>query len=197
MSGKKERIIVSWDEAQAIRFEEVPVPPVLAGLAVRPEHLTYHHAAIYYADHAEWYEHLHKLLTKLALSVMERYQLRQVLTTLTLGWDTALAEAALELHVPFTATLPFANFYAHWDTVHKQRFLRLRNKADEVVMVSQGKYAPWKLSKANQYKIEQSDLLLVLWDGLEPHTKRDLRLAERQGKEMVHLWETWKSKKLI
>jgi uncharacterized phage-like protein YoqJ len=99
--------------------------------------------------------------------------------------------------VPFTATLPFANFYAHWDKVHKQRFLRLRNKADEVVMVSQGKYAPWKLSKANQYKIEKSDLLLVLWDGLEPHTKRDLRLAERQGKEMVQLWETWKSKKLI
>jgi uncharacterized phage-like protein YoqJ len=197
MSGKKERIIVSWDEAQAIRFEEVPVPPVLAGLAVRPEHLTYHHEAIYYSDHADWYEHLHKLLTKLALSVMERYQLRQVLTTLTLGWDTALAEAALELQVPFTATLPFAEVQAPWGTVHKQRFVRLRNKAAEVVMVSQGKYAPWKLSKANRYKIEQSDLLLVLWDGFEPHTQRDLRYAEHQHKDIVQLWETWKRTKLI
>lgn len=197
MAGKKERIIVSWDESQVVHLETAPVPPVLSGLAVRPEHLTYHREAIYYADHAEWYEHLHKLLTKLALEVMERYQLRQVLSTLTLGWDTALAEAALELHIPLTVALPFADAQVRWDTVHKQRFTRLKNKADEVVMVSYGKYTPWKLAKTNRYKIEQSDVLLVLWDGLEPHTKRDLHIAETHGKEIVQLWETWKTKKLI
>lgn len=186
-----EELVVSWDDSPAIHVERVPSPPTVTGVGVRPERLTYHGPAIYYPSHAEWYEYMHRRLTHLASVALKTHRAAQVITSLTLGWDTALAEAATALQIPVRVALPYMGLQTHWHLEHKQRYSRLVAKAEEVTTLHQGGYKPWKFKQAHVFRILESDLLFMLWDGVDSTGKELITLSRKHEKEVVNLWGSW------
>jgi uncharacterized phage-like protein YoqJ len=188
--------IISWDDSAVIHVEEVS-SLVVCAVGMRPEYLTYFGKAIYYPDKAEWYQHMDKQLVHMLQTWLERYPVKEVFSSLALGFETALAEAALKCHIPFHAVLPFEHLPDKWSSEHKQRFQNLLGKASTTYVVSPGPYQPWKQGKALMYNLSRCDLVLTLWDEKEKHTKATLKAVEKAQKEMIPMWDHWKTYKMV
>ncbi len=184
--------VVSWGDSQAIQIDYAPPPPTVAGISVRPDRMTSHGKTIYYPSNAEWYEFMHRRLTKLAAIALKTHEAAKVLSNMSLGWDTALAEAASALSIPLVVMLPFHGVQAQWSLYHKQRFSRLLSKASEVITLYQGGYKPWKLIEAQNKTLLDSNLILALWDGNDEHVKELVALAHKNELEVINLWKSWR-----
>ncbi len=112
-----------------------------------------------------------------------------------LGWDQALAEAALNKHYPLHLYLPFRGFDARWPQESKDRLVRIAIDAQEydgnVKFISEEGYAPWKMQKRNEAMVDASDLVLALWDGSSGGTANCIRYAEKVGKPVINLWNKY------
>jgi hypothetical protein len=183
-------VVVSWDEPQAIQVEVRPPPPAIAGAAVRPDRLTYLGPSIFFPSKGEWYEHMHRRLTRLAVVALRRYRAGRVVSTLSLGWETALAEAATSTGLPLTVLLPFKGAQSGWALFQRQRFGRLLAKADSVETLHQGKKA-WMRGRAQRTAAARADVLLVLWDERDASVEGVIREARGSGTAVVNLWPSW------
>ena len=61
----------------------------------------------------------------------------------------------------------------------------------EVVFVSEPGYAAWKMQVRNKWMVDNSDLVLALWNGTDGGTANCVRYAEKVGKPITNLWERW------
>lgn len=116
-----------------------------------------------------------------------------VITGMALGWDQAVAQACINLDLPFTAAVPFDGMERIWPDAAKARWVWLLKHAKEAHIVSPGDYAPWKLQKRNEWMVDRADLVFALWDGSSGGTANCLAYAERRRKRVVNLWSQWSS----
>lgn len=107
---------------------------------------------------------------------------------MALGWDTALAEAALMLQIPYVAAIPFKGQESAWPAVSQQTFNFLVQHASEVVIVCDGSYAAWKMQKRNQWMVDHSDRVCALFDGSPGGTANCVKYALEGGKPIDNLW---------
>ncbi len=75
-------------------------------------------------------------LVVLARRALAEHRPDWVVSGMALGWDQALAEAALDLGLPLVAALPFEGQAARWPEVSQQRYRRILARADRVVVVT-------------------------------------------------------------
>lgn len=116
-----------------------------------------------------------------------------VISGMALGWDSALAEAACQLEIPWTAAIPFEGQESRWPKQSQDIYKKTLMFAEKVVYVSEPGYAVWKMQKRNEWMVDNSDLVLALWDGSDGGTANCVRYANKVGKEVVNLWETYDS----
>jgi uncharacterized phage-like protein YoqJ len=116
---------------------------------------------------------------------------------MALGWDMALAEAAVELGIPFVAAVPFEGQESAWPPASQVDYRNLLGMASEVKIVCPGKYAAYKMQVRNQWMTNNCDLLLVLWDGSPGGTGNCVRYAEKIGRPMINLWANWTDQHLV
>lgn len=152
---------------------------VVAGTGHRPEKLGGHS------------EQIHQRLRDLARAALIHYGPSKVISGMALGWDTALAEAALDLGIPLVAAVPFAGQESRWPAASQERYRAILARATEVVIVSMGSYGVWKMQVRNEWMVDRCDKLLTLWDGSEGGTGNCVAYAKRVQREMAHLWSTW------
>lgn len=115
----------------------------------------------------------------------------KVITGMALGWDTALALAARQLSIPYIAAVPFVDQQKMWPQKSKNLFVDLLATADSIKYVCEPGYAPWKMQKRNEWMVDNSDMVLALWDGSNGGTANCVRYAENKNKEIVNLWELY------
>lgn len=113
-----------------------------------------------------------------------------------LGWDQALAEAALRLNLPLTLALPFPGFWSKWPKRSQDNLEYMVSRADKVVYVCEEGYAPWKMQERNKWMVDNSDSVLALWNGTDGGTANCVRYAEKVGKPIVNLWEMYAAKQM-
>lgn len=136
-------------------------------------------------------------LRKLAEQELKTIAPERVLTGMALGWDQVVAEACLNLSIPFLAYIPCDNQDAPWMQADKIRYQHLLGLAAEVVNVSPGHYTAWKMFKRNEALVDNCDMLLTLWDGdYSGGTGRCVMYAERQRLvrptlQIRHCWDLW------
>lgn len=112
----------------------------------------------------------------------------QCISGMALGFDTWAAEACIELNIPFIAAVPFDGQDKVWGKTDKEKYQYLLDKAKEVIIVSEGGYAAWKLFKRNEYIVDNSDIIIAGFDGKKfGGTFQCLNYAKRQNKEIVLL----------
>lgn len=130
-------------------------------------------------------------LVDLARAALLHYRPEKVISGMALGWDTALALAALELGIPLIAAIPFEGQEKAWPAVSQARYRDILSRATEIVIVSAGRYSGWKMQVRNEWMVDRCDILLALWDGSEGGTRNCLRYAERKGTQVSNLWVSW------
>lgn len=121
---------------------------------------------------------------------LERIGPSQVISGMALGWDQALAQAALDLSIPLVAAVPFLGFGSRWPTSAQYRCTALLCAATEIEVVSEtpGTRA---LQRRNEWMVDRAGLMLALWDGSWGGTFNCIQYANRRDVEVLNLWPAW------
>jgi uncharacterized phage-like protein YoqJ len=130
-------------------------------------------------------------LIDLARAALMKYRPDEVVCGMALGWDTALALAAIELGIPLTAAVPFEGQERTWRPEQQQLFRSILARATEVVVVSPGGYAIWKMQVRNEWMVDRATGVLALWNGSGGGTGNCIQYARARQVEIVNLWTTW------
>lgn len=157
---------------------------IVAGTGHRPEKLGGHTKRI--AD----------ALTALARDWLQEHRPAKVISGMALGWDQALAQAALDLGIILEAAVPFEGFESRWPETSQKKYWLLREAASEVHIVH-----PFPgtigLHRRNEWMVDRADMMLALWDGSWGGTFNCLRYAEKKRVQVENLWSRWQMREML
>ncbi len=123
-------------------------------------------------------------------AALETYRPLYAISGMALGVDQWAAEICLELGVPFVAALPCDAMDAMWQSLYRLRLRELLKKAAEVVVVSPGPYAAWKMQKRNEWMVDHCNKLLAVHDGSRGGTWNCLAYAAQVKRDVERLqWQ--------
>lgn len=94
-----------------------------------------------------------------------RLQPEKGISGMALGVDQDFAEECIALGIPFLAAVPFKNQSGAWPEASRAHYDYLLEMAAEVVVVSGGAYATWKMQARNVWMVDACTELLAVWDG--------------------------------
>jgi uncharacterized phage-like protein YoqJ len=130
-------------------------------------------------------------LAEFAIEQLQELKPRKVISGMAIGWDTALAQAALSLRIPYIAAIPFFGQEKLWSHADQQMYLKLVQDASEVVIVCQGGFESHKMQIRNRWMVDRCDLVLALWNGRAGGTGNCVRYVEERRRAMKNVWKEW------
>ncbi len=139
-------------------------------------------------------ENINGTLAMFAIDVIERLDLKPsaIISGMALGWDIAVARAALRLEIPLIAAVPFKGQESKWPWKAQVQYHAILKFASEVVIVSEGGYEAWKMKRRNRWIVDNSERLVALWDGSDGGTAHCVEYANQVGrKQVVNVWGAW------
>ena len=152
---------------------------ILAGTGHRPNKLI-----------GGYSEEAHQFLVYFIETLLITLPITSVLSGMALGFDQALAQAAINRGIPLTAVVPFKGMWTRWPPPSVSRFNSIMDKADKVVVISEtNTVAAFQLR--NQYMVDHCDTLVALWDGTPGGTANCVRYAQAVHCNMMQLWEDY------
>ncbi len=87
------------------------------------------------------------------------------------------------------AVIPYVGQQNEWSVADQYKWIKLVHKADDVFFVDKGPFAVWKLMNRNKWMVDNSDLVIAVWDGVKKGgTAHCVKYAKKQGKEIMNLW---------
>ena len=141
--------------------------------------------------HSGYSDFVRDRLVDLAEAVLRKLGPDKVYSGMALGWDMALAEAAWRCDLPWVAAVPFVGQEGRWPEKSRQHYEWLLGKANDVVVVCPGEYAAWKMQRRNEYMVDNSNLLLALWNGSPGGTGNCIAYAKHKRIEILNVWSSW------
>lgn len=116
----------------------------------------------------------------------------QIISGMALGWDQAVAEAAIELCVPFIAAVPFEGQENRWPVESQRRYRQLiaAAAAAEIISPYPGARA---MQQRNEWMVDRADRIVALWDGTWGGTFNCIEYANRVRVPVDNLWSRWKN----
>ncbi len=116
----------------------------------------------------------------------------EVISGMALGWDTAVAEAALMLNIPLICAVPFESQDWVWPKESQEIYRAILARAKQVEIISDGGYAAWKMRERNKWMVDRADAMLALWDGLFPSgTANCIQEAKKKNLPITNVWDEW------
>lgn len=89
----------------------------------------------------------------------------KTISGMALGVDQDFAQVSIEMGLPFIAALPFLDQESRWPKSSQDYWWWLLERADEVVIVSPGEYSAAKMQIRNEWMVDNSNVLVSVWDG--------------------------------
>lgn len=122
-----------------------------------------------------------------------------------LGFDQLALEASYrakiflgkQYNIQVVIAEPFNNFWSPWPAASQQRYMELRELADQIIEVSNPPYSIDKLFKRNTFMVDACSELWVYWDGGMGGTSGAISYARAQNKPIINLYDEMKSIRLI
>ncbi len=109
----------------------------------------------------------------------------KVISGMALGYDQWLAVIAIKLKISLIAAVPFEGQEKAWNAESQTIYKKILSKASEVVIVSDGGYANWKMQVRNEWMVNHADLMLACYDGSAGGTANCINYAKKIGKELI------------
>jgi uncharacterized phage-like protein YoqJ len=114
-----------------------------------------------------------------------------IISGMAIGWDQALAVAAIELDIPFDAYVPFIGQEAMWPKHVKEYYKQLLSKARVVNYISDGGYTGLKMQLRNEAMVNDCDRILAMWDGSSGGTANCIKYAETKQRPIINLYNKY------
>lgn len=140
---------------------------------------------------------IQRRLVDLACAIIEKHEPELVISGMALGWDTALAEAAILCGRQFAAAIPFSGQELKWSEDDQLRYNCLieHELCKSIKIVCEGGYAPWKMQKRNEWICDNCDVLWALWNKTDGGTANCVRYAQKVKKPILNFWSSWEKYK--
>lgn len=135
----------------------------------------------------------HKWLVSVRARLLDWLQFQnptKVITGMALGWDTIVADAALQLGIPFDAYCPFPGQPTRWSKADIQHYNYLLDKADNIKMCSKY-YSNQAYLKRDEAMVNDADGVIALWNPEQKTggTFYTVKYAKRLSKPVTNFWE--------
>ncbi len=115
------------------------------------------------------------------------YQPTSVVTGMAVGFDQLVAERCIATNIPFTAAVPFVTQACLWPKHVQEHYLCLLDQAANVVVVTDGDYAAWKMFRRNEWIVDNSDVVLAYLQAGDGGTKNCVDYATKIGKPVEYI----------
>jgi uncharacterized phage-like protein YoqJ len=112
-----------------------------------------------------------------------------VISGMALGWDTWLAEQALDIGIPVHCYIPFKEQGSNWPQKSKDRYLDIVRKATSIVYTS-NEYHKDCFKIRDDKMVDDADMLFALYNTLifKSGTGMTVRYAESKNKPIHNFW---------
>lgn len=131
-------------------------------------------------------------LETLALAALNTHRPYRVISGMALGWDMALAKAAITAGIPLHAYIPCPEQARRWPLASQRLWEDLLDQAAYVFETS-SKYTSTCMTDRNRDMVIAADAMLALWDGSPGGTGHCVGYALDQGKPVINLWNVWQT----
>lgn len=131
-------------------------------------------------------------LRRFAMCFLLKENPTKIISGMALGWDQAIAEAAIECKIPVIAALPFGTQESKWPDTSRDKYVEILSNCSEIKIVCEGDYSNWKYQERNQWMVNHCDILIALWNGSSGGTCNCIAYAEKKKTEIINLWDKWK-----
>lgn len=133
----------------------------------------------------------HAKLCYIAAEWIMQAQPTELIIGMALGWDIAIAEAAYELSIPYTAAVPFPQQASQWPTLAQDRW-RYFLRAAKLVHYVDIFYSKTAFQARNIWMVDHADALVAMWNGSAGGTRNCIAYAKRVGKPVQNLFPLWR-----
>lgn len=121
----------------------------------------------------------------------------QVISGMAIGWDQALAEAAIHHGMPLVAAIPCIGQELRWPAEAQARYHYILSRASEKHLVSNIHYQPWVMHRRNMWMVDRANVMLALWDGSQGGTSNCLEYAKVKRVPILNLWRPWLTRQAL
>jgi uncharacterized phage-like protein YoqJ len=135
---------------------------------------------------------LRERLVDLAIWYLTKKLPDKVISGMALGWDIALAIAAIKLGIPLIAAIPFRGQEKLWSAEDKYLYYRILEQATEVVIICDGGYEARKMMLRNKWMVDKCTRMSALYDGSQAGgTANCIKYAAYRNVPIDNLWNTY------
>jgi uncharacterized phage-like protein YoqJ len=132
-------------------------------------------------------EKLNKLRTYLENN---KDNIEAIISGLAIGWDSWLAWTAIKVGIPLIAYCPFEGQHIRWSQEHQEQFHWILEHSKHIEYVCESGYAAWKMQRRNEAMVNNSNLVLSLWN---PEKKQGgtfncIQYAIKKDKPILNFW---------
>ncbi len=131
------------------------------------------------------------VLVHLAVMSLEDIKPDRVISGMALGWDMAIAEAAIRKRILLIAAIPFEGQESMWPQPSKDKYRELLDKCAVKKVICSPGYAPYKMQARNQWMVDNSNIILALWNGTSGGTANCVKYAEKRNVKIFNLWNVY------
>ena len=124
--------------------------------------------------------------------ILAQYKPTKVISGMALGWDTAVAQSAIDRGIGLIAAVPFKSQSSKWPQHSQNRYQKLLNRAERIEIVSSGDYSLQAMQLRNQWIVNYCDLLIALWHQDRSGTKNCVDYALAINRPTFNCWVTFK-----
>lgn len=129
---------------------------------------------------------------RLATWYLEQHKPSLVISGMAQGWDMGVAQAAMNLGIPFDAYIPFEGQQQVWPQSTQLYYHLLLKKANRVKVCSPGRYSIQAMHVRNRAMVDACDFMLVLWDGSPGGTGHCVSYIHEVDKPYTNLWNRFR-----
>jgi uncharacterized phage-like protein YoqJ len=130
-------------------------------------------------------------MVQLATECLEEHKPDVIISGMALGWDQALAGAAIKLDLEWWACIPFKGQELLWPQKSQSLYRRLLEHAHVVSIICDGGYAAHKMQLRNVAMVDKCNKVLALWNGTPGGTANCVAYAHSVGKPIINVWNKW------
>lgn len=119
--------------------------------------------------------------------LLAHYKPEKIISGMALGADQIWADAALKMGIPVIAAVPCDNQDKMWPSKSQEKYRKMLSHCAEVHIVCPGPYAGWKMQKRNEWMVDNSDILIAVYDGSTGGTANCVKYAEKYSREIIYI----------
>ena len=104
-----------------------------------------------------------------------------------LGYDQYFMNVCFRLGIPVIAAVPFIGQEKMWPEKSQRMYHKLLEKAESVVIISEGGYSAQKMRIRNEWMSNNSDIVLACFDGSRGGTGNAVAYAQSKNKKIIFI----------